>query len=138
MFSWFENLYVLNNLFLRFSSKFFYNSYLNANIGVVGRREGVNLPPHLDFFCKYFPFLTSYWLAILWLYIFFFYKQNDKKIYIMLNVRTGGCWYFVLEHPIFTYFLTRIINIYCNNKRLRNFDKCNKWSQTDIFVLKKI
>ena len=32
----------------------------------------------------------------------------------MLNVRTGGFWSFVQEYATFTYFLKRIIIIYCN------------------------
>ena len=58
----------------------------------------------------------------------------------MLNVRTDGFWSFVQKYPIFTYFLNKLSSSIAindnNNNGLRNFDKCNKWSQSDIFVLK--
>ena len=40
--------------------------------------------------------------------------------------------------PNFYMFSKKMIIIECNNCCIRTLDKCNKWSQSDIYVLKKL
>ena len=78
----------------------------------------VNLPPSppsppTRFFWIFFTFLASYWLVILWLFMFFFYKQNDKKLY---HAECENRWFLIFcsREPSFMYFFKNIMIIYCN------------------------